>query len=237
MRVLLVEDEPIARVRARRALDGIADLEIVGEADNALEALRQIAELKPDFLLLDIDIPGLSGLDLASLPNMPAIIFVTASAEHSLPAFAVGAHDYLLKPLQPERLAAAIERVRERVSLRRDQSIQTQPSAETWRLVVTEGSRKHFVDARKVDLFEAADKYVRFFFDGQELLTRESLDALEEKLQPHGFLRLHRGALARRDAIVAFETSGGGTCVLRDRQRIPVSRRWLAAVRDALGLG
>ncbi|MBX3273427.1 MAG: response regulator transcription factor [Sandaracinaceae bacterium] len=226
MRLLLVDDEPIARARLRRLAARLGGVEVVGEAASGAEALRLARELAPDALLLDIDMPGLDGLGVAEALEGPAVIFTTAHPQHALEAFEVGAHDYLLKPVSLERLARALEKVRARRGA----------GEEPWRLVVGDGSLRRFVDAREVSCFVADQKYVVFRHEDRELLLRESLDALEGRLAPYGFLRVSRGALVRRDAVDAWDTADGGTVVLADGTRVPVSRRAAPAVRAALGL-
>lgn len=226
MRLLLVDDEPIARARLRRLAARLGGVEVVGEAASGAEALRFARELAPDALLLDIDMPGLDGLGVAEALEGPAVIFTTAHPQHALEAFEVGAHDYLLKPVSLERLARALEKVRARRGA----------GEEPWRLVVGDGSLRRFVDAREVSCFVADQKYVVFRHEDRELLLRESLDALEGRLAPYGFLRVSRGALVRRDAVDAWDTADGGTVVLADGTRVPVSRRAAPAVRAALGL-
>ncbi len=234
MRVLVVDDEPVARSRLERVLSQMEDVQIVGQAGSAKEALAALEHAKPDLLLLDIDMPGVDGLSLAALPNLPAIVFVTAHSDKALEAFDVGAHDYLVKPVVRERLEAALAKVRERIKL----SAEAAPNGqEPWRLMVAEGSLRRFVDAREISCFVAGDKYVSFKWEGRELLLRDSLDALQERLAPYGFLRANRGALVRRDAIDAFDQADGGALVLKDGDRVPVSRRALASIREALGLG
>lgn len=228
MKVLVVDDEPLARARLVRMLARIDDVEVVGEAGDGAEALRAARELAPDLILLDIDMPELDGLAVAEHADLPPIVFTTAHAKFALDAFEADAVDYLLKPVSKERLARAIEKARGRAPAR---SVD-----EAWRLVVTDGSMRVFADAREVTCFLADQKYVVFRWQGRELLLRESLDALETRLTPLGFLRPNRGALVRRDAVVAFDAAEGGTLVLSDEQRIPVSRRALGAIRDALGL-
>ncbi|MBN8610332.1 MAG: response regulator transcription factor [Deltaproteobacteria bacterium] len=231
MKILVVDDEPVARQRLIRLLKARSDVEVVGEAGSAKEALAAIGRLGPELVLLDVEMPGVDGLSLAALPDLPPIVFVTAHTSHALAAFEVGAHDYLVKPVDPARLSAALERVRERVS--RPESAM---SPEPWRLTVIEGSMRRFVDAREVTCFLAHEKYVGFVIGGRELLLRDSLDALEERLGPHGFLRANRGALVRKSAIEAFDASDGGTLVMPGGERIPVSRRALPMIRQALGV-
>ncbi len=235
MRVLVVDDESLARARLIRMLARIDGVEVVGEAESGHEALRMADELAPDLMLLDIDMPGgLDGLGVAEHPGLPPIVFTTAHAQYALEAFEADAHDYLLKPVSKERLARAIEKVRARAAVAPAEALEA--GDEPWRLVVTDGTMRVFVDAREVSCFLADSKYVVFRWRGRELLLRESLDALEARLAPLGVLRPHRGALVRKDAVVAFDAAEGGTLVLADDQRVPVSRRALAAVREALGI-
>jgi len=230
VKVLVVDDEPVARQRIIRLLDPMPDIEVVGQASSAKDALACIGRLAPDVVLLDIEMPGVDGLALAALPQLPPIVFVTAHASHALAAFQVGAHDYLVKPVELARLTAALDRVRDRMT-----RAEGPTPAEPWRLVVVDGSLRRFVDAREIACFLADEKYVSFVIGGRTLLLRESLDALEERLRPLGFLRANRGALVRKSAIEAFDASEGGSLVLAGGDRIPVSRRALATIRQALG--
>jgi DNA-binding LytR/AlgR family response regulator len=234
MKILVVDDEPVARGRLLRMLARIDGVEVVGEAENGTEALRMAKELGPDLVLLDIDMPGLDGLAVAEDPSIPPVIFTTAHKEYALDAFEADAFDYLLKPVSRERLERALDKVRKRLAAA---SVPPPTSEdETWRLVVTDGTLKRFVDAREVECFLADQKYVAFTWRGHELLVRESLDALADRLAAHGFLRANRGALVRRDAVDAYDASEGGSVVLRSGAVIPVSRRATATIRAALGL-
>jgi len=231
VKVLVVDDEPVARQRLLRLLHQLPDVEVMGEASNAKEALASLGRARPDVVLLDVEMPGVDGLTLAALPDLPPIIFVTAHATHALEAFSVGAHDYLVKPVDLARMTAALERVRER-----SRSVLAPSEPEPWRLTVTDGALRRFIDAREVACFLAQEKYVSVVVGGRELLLRESLDALEERLAPLGFLRANRGALVRKGAIEAFDARGGGTLVLIGGETVPVSRRALPAIRQALGV-
>lgn len=229
MKILLVDDEPVARQRVERLIAQLDPAHEVLHAGNAKEALAAIGAHGPDVVLLDVEMPGVDGLTLASLPTLPPVIFVTAHSDRSLAAFEVGAVDYLVKPVVKERLARALERVKK-------PEASATPTEESWRLTVVEGSLRRFVDAREVASFVSDEKYVRFVAGGREHLLRESLDALETRLAPHGFVRAHRGALVRKGAVEAFDQNEGGTLVLTNGDRVPVSRRCLPGVRAALGL-
>lgn len=226
MRVLIVDDEPVARRRLERMLKQIGGIDIVGEAGDGEEALAMCNALRPDLLLLDIDMPKADGLRVAEHPASPAVIFTTAHSDHALEAFEANAHDYLVKPVSRERLERALTKVGQR----------KQAPQEAWRIVVADGSTKHFVDARRVECFAADQKYVRFQFEGRDFLTRDSLDALEERLRPFGFLRVNRAALVCIEAVTSYDSAGGGKVILRSGEQIPVSRRAVSTVRAALGL-
>jgi DNA-binding LytR/AlgR family response regulator len=232
VKILLVDDEPVARQRIERALGQLDQAHEVRHAGNAREALAAIGVEAPDVVLLDIEMPGVDGLTLAALPTLPPVILVTAHADRALAAFEVGAIDYLVKPVSRERLAQALARVRVR------SAAPSTPQAEvpSWRLTVVDGTLRRFVDAREVACFHADEKYLRFSFGGRDHLLRESLDALETQLASHGFVRAHRGALVRVAAVEAFEQAGGGSLVLITGEHVPVSRRCLPFVRVALGL-
>ncbi|MEZ4295181.1 MAG: LytTR family DNA-binding domain-containing protein [Polyangiaceae bacterium] len=230
MRVLVVDDEPVARRRLLHILKDLPDIEHIAEAGSAREALAALATARPDWMLLDIAMPGVDGLTLASMPSLPPVVFVTAHSHHALAAFELGAHDYLVKPVTADRLKACVERLRARLG-----DI-APPAAERWRLTVIDGTLRRFVDARRITLFVAGDKYVSFHLDGEELLLRESLDALEGRLREYGFLRAHRSALVRRDAVEAFDSANGGTLILKCGSKIAVSRRTLASIRASLGV-
>ena len=236
MKILVVDDEPVARQRIERAIGQLGEAHQVRQAGNAREALAAIGVEVPDVVLLDIEMPGVDGLTLAALPTLPPIILVTAHADRALDAFEVGAIDYLVKPVSRERLAQALQRVRARSATQAASQTNSPTESPSWRLTVVDGTLRRFVDARDVDCFHADEKYLRFAFAGRELLLRESLDALETRLAPFGFVRVHRGALVRVGAVEAFEQAGGGQLVLVTGESVPVSRRCLSSVRVALGL-
>jgi DNA-binding LytR/AlgR family response regulator len=245
MRVLIVDDEAPARRRIARQLAELPGVTVAGEAEDGLDALDKIEALSPELLLLDIDMPALDGLTLASrVRALPPIVFVTAHAEHALAAFELHAVDYLLKPVRPERLAQAIERARIRVE-RGERRAEPEamalamvaPARESPRVVSASRGVTRIFDARELTRLWSRDKYTAFVSNGEEHLCEESLNALEARLAPHGFLRVHRAELVNLRRVRALHHSSDGAEVeLDDGQRAAVSRRTLAQVKAALGV-
>lgn len=240
MRVLIVDDEPLARSRLKRMLERIAAVEICGEAADGIEAREKIAALKPDLVLLDIHMPELDGLTLAATTLMPPIIFTTAFQEHALEAFELAAVDYLLKPIEQDRLEKAIQRAQKTrldgASLR-GLLEQALGRTETQRIAARSGSTVHFFDPREIGRLSSSDKYTLLTHQGAEYLLDDSLNTLEQKLAPFGFLRVHRSELVNLSAVKALHLDDGGAVLeLKDGQKAQVSRRMLAQVKARLGL-
>lgn len=259
MRVLIVDDEPPARRRLIRMIDAMTDASVAGEAGDAEAALAQVTALAPDVVLLDIRLPGMDGLALAArYAHLPPIIFVTAHDEFALRAFELDAVDYLVKPVRPERLAAALARARRRL----DATPPTQTLAKlaahaaasapaahapdaahaaraaSARILVSDRGALHLFDAHAVSRFWSSDKYTLFLADGQERLTQEPLAALADRLEPLGFMRVHRGELVNLARVRAVRAEDGHhVAVLDDGQRARVGRRVLTALKAALGSG
>jgi DNA-binding LytR/AlgR family response regulator len=229
VKILVVDDERLARARLIRMLASIPGTSVVGEAANGADALRAIAELEPEVLLLDVEMPGLDGLGLAERPGMPPIIFTTAHAKFAADAFDLDAVDYLVKPVRQDRLERALERVRRRG--------QTGGPSPIHQIAVHGPGAVRFFDARRVTAFRALDKYTEFTADGEQHLIRESLEALAGRLADLDFVRVHRSALVRRDAVVELATEGSSLFVrLNDGTSVEVSRRQAAELRKRLGL-
>lgn len=245
MRVLIVDDEAPARRRLLRQLSALEGITIVGEAEDGLDAFAKAQRLTPDLVLLDIDMPALDGLTLASRAHeLPPVVFVTAHAEHAIRAFELHAVDYLLKPVRPERLEQALERARIRIASHRSMSLaeraaldQIAPSTSSYRIVSANRRTAKIFDARELTRLWSRDKYTAFIADGEEQLCEESLNALELRLATHGFVRVHRAELVNLRRVRALHHSADGAELeLDDGQRALVSRRALAAVKVALGL-
>ncbi len=248
MQVLVVDDEAPARRRLVRMLRGIDDVEVVGEAADGHEAVAAIRSLAPDLVLLDVQMPGLDGFGVIAEigpARMPTVVFVTAFDMHALKAFEVQALDYLLKPFSPERLASAVARARSRVQVDAvpaafaapdDVGRRSAPSLPPLeRLLVPERGRDVFVSVHHVDRFEADGNYVRVHTAGKAYVVRQTIAALESRLEPGHFLRANRSTLVRMDAIAEVQPwfHGDRRLVLRDGSVHMWSRRYRARDRDA----
>ncbi|MCB9748653.1 MAG: response regulator transcription factor [Myxococcales bacterium] len=233
MRVLIVDDEPLARQRLRRLLDPWPEVTVVGEAADADEALARVREAAPECVLLDIELPGLDGMNLALGHALPPIIFVTAYPEHAVTAFEAEAVDYLVKPVRADRLRRALARARARLDARAP----AERPAGFVPVTARRGAQVHVFDARRVLRFRAEQKYTSFLVDGREQLTDEPLGQLERRLAAHGYVRTHRAELVRLDAIASLHLEGRHAHVeLADGQRAVVSRRQLLTLKRLLGL-
>ena len=243
MRVLVVDDEPVARRRLLRMLAQIEGVTIAGEAEDGVDALAKIDALAPELLLLDIRMPALDGLALARRNGLPPVIFTTAHAEHAVEAFAAAAVDYLLKPVELARLEEAIERARRRSnSIDQERLVRLVETlggraSRPPRIVARRGDSSWLVDAEEIARLRATDKYVVLMREGTELVLDESLVALEEKLSPHGFCLVHRGELVNLGRVRAVHrTLRGLVLELNSGERVPVSRRRVADVLARLGM-
>lgn len=224
MRVLIVDDEAPARDRLARLLAALPDLVLVGQAADGEQALAQVAVLAPDLILLDVQMPGASGLDVAaSLPRpAPAIVFVTAHDRHAVAAFDAGAIDYLLKPVDPARLALAVQRVRERAA----PAVAGPAPAQ---LLIADRGRTHVVAVAEILWLEAADNYVTVHGADRSLLMRRTLTGLLGDLG-EGFVRTHRGAAVALAHALQIRPIGKGDAqvVLRGGALAPCSRQYRA---------
>lgn len=230
MRTLIVDDEPLARARLKRLLAEHPAFEWVGEAADAAEALQKVTQLDPDLVMLDIEMPGGDGLSLAETLNQrqipPAIILVTAHPEHALDAYRVGPSDYLLKPVDPKRLKAALERLGTHTRAHLEKNDELNP----W-ISYQIGNSIRRIRFEKVQYFMAEDKVVKMVFDGGEAIVEQSLKQLE---QHYGqlVLRVHRNALCNRDRLTRIICRDKHHyVVLGNNIMIEVSKRSLSRVR------
>ena len=216
MRVLIVDDEPLARRGVRARLRNFSDVEIVDECGDGESAVESIIRLGPDLVFLDVQMPGMNGFDvLRAVPSeqLPAVIFLTAHQEHALRAFEIHALDYVLKPLEDQRFAVALNRARQQIDtarkaelVERGLGIFDQSERYPSRFVVRTGARIHIVSVNEVEWIAAADDYSELHTrDGTHLL-RETMSSLEKRLDPARFARIHRSKIVRLDQIVELQT-------------------------------
>jgi len=247
IRAFVVDDEPPARRRLAELLEREPDIEIAGQFAGAAEALEALARESPDLLFLDVQMPGIGGfelLDEVDPGRRPITVFVTAYDAYALKAFEVRALDYLLKPFSDERFEATLSRARERLRSREREALGekvlslagTRPHREektyVSRLVVKNRGQVLFLDLREVEWIEASGVYAIIHEGGREHLVRESLAALEARLDPSRFARIHRSAIVSLDRVTELRIDDRVGCrvVLKDGTVLPLSRRQ----RDAL---
>jgi len=246
VRALIVDDEPLARSLLAEQLAELGGVEVVGEAANGFDAVRRCEELAPDLVFLDIQMPKLSGFEVLELlgATAPAVIFVTAFDEYALKAFEVHAVDYLLKPVEPERLAAALERARRRLAEAaagpdpaRLAAAARPPGRPLERVLVREEGRIHVLAAERVDFVEARDDYVMLAAGAQRLKKQQTLSELEAQLDPGRFVRIHRSYLLNVERLARLESYGKDSWLafLADGTRLPVSRSGYARLKALLG--
>ena len=238
MRVVIVDDEPLARARLRELLGEQSGIAVVAEAGDGHAALHACAEHAPDLVLLDIVMPGIDGLEtarhLAAFEPRPAVVFCTAFDAHALSAFDAQAIDYLVKPVRPERLAAAIERVRT-FAAGRGHAAATRSAQRTHLCARMRGSLR-LIPVEDVHYLQAEEKYVVVHHARGEDLIEESLKSLEDEF-PERFVRIHRNCLVARNEIVELRRAVDGhtQAVLRHGEHpLEVSRRCVAQLRDTL---
>jgi two-component system LytT family response regulator len=229
MRALIVDDERLARMEMRRLLAANAEVEVVGEAANVAEAKALVDKLAPDLLFLDIQMPDGSGFDLLqSLDDPPDVVFTTAFDQYAVNAFTANALDYLLKPIAPERLAAALQKVGGRAS-------GSEPALQRGsRIFIKDGERCWFVKLDTIRLFESEGNYARVLFDSQRPLLLRSLNQLEQRLDPNQFVRASRRHIVNLDFVsdVSPSVSGGLTLKLSDGVSVEMSRRRSAEFKN-----
>ena len=243
LRVVIVDDEGLARGVLREYLGQIAGVEIVAECANGFEAVKAVSELQPDLLLLDVQMPKLDGFEVLELVGGNiAVVFVTAYDEFALRAFDVHAVDYLVKPFSLERLAAAIDRARGRFGRGEHPPVKELAAAArpahgcAVRVLVRDGSRVHVIPAQKIDYVQAQDDYVSFASEGKQYLKDQSLAEVEASLDPAKFVRIHRSYILNVERLTRVELDAreNRVAVLADGRRLPVSRAGYARLSALL---
>jgi two-component system, LytTR family, response regulator len=250
IRVLIVDDEPLARGMVSEMLETDSEAEIVGECSNGRDAVKAIESLSPDLIFLDVQMPEFGGFDvLESFKNqkLPRVIFVTAYDQYAVRAFEVHAVDYLLKPFDRERFNTAWGRAKVHIRKdqldRRDQHImallQELKAGPTYieRLVVKTAGRVFFLDIKDIDCIEAEGNYVRVHNGPRSYLLRETISGLESQLDPKEFLRIHRSAIVRIDKIKELQPwfHGEYHVILEGGKQLTLSRNYRANLQEAVG--
>ena len=252
IRVLVVDDEPLARLGVIARLQAYPDTSVCGECCTGEEALRMIPALLPDLVFVDIQMPGITGIELVRRipkPRASHFVFLTAHDDYALHAFDVEALDYLLKPIDDERFAACIDRVRRAMLLYRQESRYEhlyeqllarhtdEPSEPARRFAVRRGNDVMFVKADDVDWIEGLGDYAGLHVQNRTHLIRETLGALETHLDSALFLRIHRSTIVQIDRIARVQPQANRDALvtLRDGQTLRASRSYSAGLRDVLG--
>jgi two-component system LytT family response regulator len=242
LRTLVVDDEELARQVLRELLCAHQEIEVVAECRNGLEAVKAVAEYKPDLLFLDVQMPKLTGFDVLELigPDVP-VIFVTAYDEYAMRAFEVHAVDYLLKPVGKERLAAALQRVTAQTSAKKPASTELAMAARppgqfAERLVVKDGTRVTLIPVAKLEYAEAQDDYVALSSEGKKHLKQQTIASLEAALDPKQFVRIHRSYLVNLERVTRIEPYGKDSrvAILSNGAKLPVSRAGYARLQALL---
>jgi two-component system, LytTR family, response regulator len=245
MRTIIVDDERLARKELASLLEKFSNIEIIAECANAIEAKEKIELLQPDLIFLDIQMPGKSGFELLdNLEYIPEVIFVTAYDEYALKAFEVNALDYLLKPVEPNRLAEAIKRVADVKEEDRENKKDQESSVASGklsivdRIFIKDGERCWFVQLKDIRLFESEGNYVRIFFNNNKPLILKSLNNLEERLNEKNFFRCNRKFIVNLSFVESVEPwfSGGLKLKLSTGEVVEVSRRQAARFKDFMSL-
>lgn len=241
MRVIIVDDEELARGVVREYLGAHPDIDIVAECANGFEAVKAIAELEPDLVFLDIQMPKLDGFEVVELAGRKSrYIFVTAYDQYALKAFDVHAIDYLLKPFSQKRLDEALAHARSGMGSQPGLAAAVSEAAQRTRplerVLIRDGAKVHVLAADRIDFIEAQDDYVRISAEGKSWLKTQRLSDLESQLDPHAFLRIHRSYIVNVERISRIEQAGKDShmAILKDGARIPISRTGYQKVRSLI---
>jgi two-component system, LytTR family, response regulator len=245
MRILVVDDEALARAFLAEQLAHIEGMQLVGEAANGFEAVKLAEELSPELMLLDVQMPKLSGFEVLELlgARAPAVIFVTAFDEFALRAFEVHAVDYLLKPVEPLRLAAlerAAERLRAQTPAPSPQELAAAarpPGRTLERVLIREQGRVHVLPAERIDFVEAQDDYLCFVSGGKRQRKQQTMADIEAQLDGARFVRIHRSFLLNIERLARIEpyAKDSWLAILADGSKLPVSRAGYSRLKELMG--
>jgi two-component system LytT family response regulator len=241
MRVIIVDDEALARGVVREYLDQHPDVEIVAECGNGFEAVKAITELEPDLVFLDIQMPKLDGFEVAELAAGKArFIFATAYDQYAIKAFEFHALDYLLKPFSQQRFDQALAHARANLGNAGAAQAETAMAREAvarnkpvGRVLIRDGAKVHVIASEKIDYIEAQDDYVQIRSEGKSYLKNQSMAELESQLAPEQFLRIHRSYIVNIECVARIEqaTRDSHVAILKDDTRLPISRTGYQKIR------
>ena len=243
MRAIIIDDERLARAELRKLLQEFPEIEVIDEATNVDEGVSKIENQNPDLIFLDIQMPGKTGFDLlAELDRAPQVIFTTAYDEYALKAFEVNALDYLLKPIEPKRLADAVHKLNSQDAPAHTNGftpdVNRELLAENDQVFVKDGERCWFVKLSEIRLFESVGNYAKVFFGNNKPLILKSLNALEERLDPKVFFRANRKHIVNLRLIDKIEPyfNGGLLLEMKGGEKIEVSRRQTVKFKEMMSL-
>jgi len=239
---MIVDDEELARHVLRELLQTHSDIEIIAECANGIEAVKAIAEKKPDLLFLDVQMPKLTGFDVLELIGIDVpVIFVTAYDQYAMRAFDVHAVDYLLKPVGRDRFDAALEHAKSRLGEKMPRGEELAATARPpqqflERIVVKDGTKVTLIPVAKLDYVEAQDDYVALASAGKKILKQQTIASLEAGLDPDSFVRIHRSYIVNLERVARIEPYGKDArlAILQDGSRLPVSRAGYARLKALL---
>jgi two-component system LytT family response regulator len=242
IRALIVDDEELARQVLRELLVAHPEIQVLAECANGFDAVKAVAEHKPDLMFLDVQMPKLSGFDVLELIERDiAVVFVTAYDQYAMKAFEVHAVDYLLKPIGRERFEAALDRAKQRIGEKMPPAVELAADARPAqhyleRLVVRDGTRVTLIPTAKLDYVEAQDDYVSLTTLGVKHLKQQTIASVEAGLDPNRFVRIHRSYIVNFERVVRIEPYGKDSrlAILADGTRLPVSRTGYARLKSLL---
>jgi two-component system LytT family response regulator len=241
IKAIIVDDERLARNELKKLLEQHPEIQVVDEASNVDEGVEKIDIARPDLIFLDIQMPGKTGFDLlAELEKAPRVIFTTAYDEFALKAFEVNALDYLLKPIDPLRLADAIQKLQTEIQLEQASLMGTNrgPLTEADQVFVKDGEKCWFVKLAEIRLFESVGNYAKVFFGNNKPLILKSMNALEERLDPRVFFRANRKHIINLQMITKIDSqyNGGLRVTIQGGEEIEISRRQAVKFKDTMSL-
>src|SRR4051812_47617689 len=237
MKAILIDDERLARQELKNLLSAHKDVEVIAECADAISAKEKINELKPDIIFCDIQMPGKSGLELVEeISATVDVVFITAHDEHAIKAFELNAFDYLLKPVQPERLAETIKKLSIKETASKPDN--NTPLTERDMVFIKDGEKCWFVRLSDIRLFESEGNYVRVYFDAFKPLILRSLNSLETRLNEKQFFRASRKHMVNLSYIAGIEPwfNGGLNAKMKDGREVEISRRQAVKLKDMMSL-